>query len=204
MNEKIDKQSMWENLVERIRSWTNSASEKAGEITRTATTKAEEWSKVGRLKVDIYQLQREQARLYTDLGQIAFNIMDGKEKDSLEAHAGAADLQKRITAIKAEISRKEKEIEEAAQEEEMATKKEDSPASTTTTEAKPKATPRKKPAAQKPAEKQETGKASTAASKKTPAAGTKKTTGGAKKKSSTTTRKAPPKKKSGSSSTKTT
>jgi hypothetical protein len=203
MNEKMDKQSMWENLLERIRSWTNSASEKAGEITRTATTKAEEWSKVGRLKVDIFQLQREQARLYTDLGQIAFNILNGKEKDSLEAHAGVADLQKRITAIKAEISRKEKEIEEAAQEEEMAATKEDSPKPKATAETKPKATPKKKPAARKPTEKQEAEKVSTAASKKTAAAGTKKATGSAKKKGSTTTGKAASKKKAGTQSSKT-
>jgi hypothetical protein len=203
MNEKMDKQSMWENLVERIRSWTNSASEKAGEITRTATTKAEEWSKVGRLKVDIFQLQREQSRLFTDLGQIAYDILEGKEKSVLGAHEGAADLHKRVTAIKAEISRKEQEIEEAAQEEEAAAKKEDSPKPKTTAEAKPKATTKKTPAAQKPARKQEPEKVSTAASKKTSAAGAKKTTGGAKKKSTTTTRKAPPKKKPGSSGAKT-
>lgn len=204
MNEKMDKKSIWENLRELIRGWTSTASEKAGEITRTAATKAEEWSKVGRLKVDIYQLQREQARLFTDLGQIAFDILDGKEKGSLEAHSGAADLRKRVTAIQAEISRKEKEIEEAAEAEEMAAQKQTSPEPTPTAEAPAKTAPKKKPVAKKPVDKKETEKTSTASAKKTPAAKAKTATGTPKKKSSTATGKAPPKKKSSSTSSKTT
>ena len=48
--------SMLDNLRQSIKSWTDEAAEKAAEIAQTAATKAEELSRVGRLKMDIYQL----------------------------------------------------------------------------------------------------------------------------------------------------
>lgn len=207
MNEKKNKQRIWDDLLDFIRSWTNTASEKAGEFTRTAATKAEEWSKVGRLKVDIYQLQREQSRMLTDLGRIAFDILEGKDKTVLGAHEGALDLQKRITAIKGEIRRKEQEIEEAAQAEDTAAKEQASPKAkpaegtqTKTASEKKQAAP--KPAASKPAQKKSLGKASKAAPKKAPSTSTKKSTTGAKKKAPATTSKSTPKKTTGGGASK--
>lgn len=207
MNDKKNKQSIWDNLLDYIRSWTNTASEKAGEFTRTAATKAEEWSKVGRLKVDIYQLQREQSRMHTDLGRIAFDILEGKDKTVLGANEGALDLQKRINAIKAEIKRKEQEIEEAAQAEDTAAKEQASPkpkpaagAQTKTGSEKKQASP--KPAASKPAQKKSPGTTSKTAPKKASSTSAKKTTAGAKKKASTSTSKPTPRKTTGTGASK--
>jgi hypothetical protein len=109
--------TIWENLGEQIKTWTNTAAEKAGAITKTAATKAEELSKVGRLKMDIYQLQRERGRLHTHLGRIAYQLLDGK-KGALADQPGVKDLHDRIADLSSRITEKEREIDQASQMEE--------------------------------------------------------------------------------------
>jgi len=188
--------NIWENLGEQIKTWSDSAAEKAVVITRAAATKAEELSKIGKLKMDIYQLRRERGRLYADLGQIAYQTLEGISKGALESQSGVDDLRRRIKFQAEEIKEKEAELERASHLEEpvhdVAPPKEKAAPDKETPSAtsnKEKAAPKKETPATKP------GKAKVAPKKGTTAAKPgriKKSSG--RKKATTTAKKAGPKK----------
>jgi len=176
--------SIWENLGEQIKTWTDTAAEKAGVITRAAAAKAEELSKVGKLKMDIYQLRRERGRLYADLGQITYRTLEGRNKGTIESQPGVEDLRHRIGDITGKIKEKESELEQASRQEEpvhdaapleeKAVPEKEAPAARP---EKEKVAPKKKAPAAKPttAKKGSSGKKTTTATKKT---GPRKTTKG--------------------------
>ena len=107
-----------DNIVDRIRDWTDTAAEKAGTITRAAAAKAEELSKVGKLKMDIYQLRRELARLHADLGRITYQTLKGQAQGSIADQPGVEDLLGRISGLLDDISAKESDLEKVSQMEE--------------------------------------------------------------------------------------
>ena len=126
MKAKID------DIVDRIRNWTDTATEKAGVISRAAAAKAEELSKVGKLKMDIYQLRRELARLYADLGRIAYQSLEGQSGGAMVDQPGVDTLLSRISSLLNDISVKESDLEKASRVDESvdempAAKKEDIP-----------------------------------------------------------------------------
>ena len=110
--------TIWENLGEQIKTWTGTAAEKAGMITRAAASKAEELSKIGKLKMDIYQLRRERGRIFAGLGQIAYNTLEGKSEGTLESQPRVEDLRRRIADLSGKIKEKEGELERASRLEE--------------------------------------------------------------------------------------
>lgn len=103
-----------DDLVDRIRNWTDTATEKAGVISRAAAAKAEELSRVGKLKMDIYQLRRELARLYADLGRIAYQSLKGQSGGAMADQPGVDDLLSRISGLLSDISVKESDLEKAS------------------------------------------------------------------------------------------
>ena len=192
--------TIWENLGEQIKTWTGTAAEKAGVITRAAASKAEELSKIGKLKMDIYQLRRERGRIYACLGQIAYHTLEGKSEGTLESQPRVEDLRRRIADLSGKIKEKEGELErasrleepvhDAAPRKEKAVPKKEAPAAKpgkekavpekeapATKPDKEKAVPKKETPTAKPstAEKGSGGKKTTTAPKKT---GPRKTTRG--------------------------
>ncbi len=105
---------MIDQFLENFRKWTNTAAERAGEISKAAATKAEELSKVGKLKLDVYQLEREQNRLLADLGRIAHDALQRAEAEPLQELTGVEDLRHRIAGIARDIDRKTGQIERAS------------------------------------------------------------------------------------------
>lgn len=172
--------NIWENLGEQIKTWSDTVAGKAVVITRAAATKAEELSKIGKLKMDIYQLRRERGHLYADLGRIAYQTLDGKSKGMLEGQSGVKDLRRRIAGLTVKIKENEAELERASRQEEPV--HEEVP-------SKEKAAPEKKTPVVQP------GKTKAVPKKVTTAAqpgGAKK--GSGRKKATTTTKKTAPKK----------
>ena len=62
-----------DTLAENLKAFTSSAVEKAGELTKAAAGRAEILSRIGRLKMDVFQLHRQQNRVFSDMGRIAFS-----------------------------------------------------------------------------------------------------------------------------------
>ncbi len=181
-----------DDWVDRIRNWTDTATEKAGVISRAAAAKAEELSKVGKLKMDIYQLRRELTRLYADLGRIAHQSLKGRSGGAIADQPGVDDLLSRISGLLNDISDKESDLEKASRTEEsvekmppvkkeepseqesIAGKKETSDAKSG---KKTTSTSKKKPTANSPAVKKGGNKKSTTTTKKTGSRKTTKTAG---------------------------
>ena len=171
--------SKLDELGEQIKAWTNTAAEKAGDFTRAAAAKAEELSRAGRLKVDIYQLQRERTRLFSDLGRIAYTALEKGNGQALADQPEMANLRQRLAGLNGEIEKKEQEAERASHMAEPPKAK--APAGAKKATGKKPATAQKTTAAKSAGQTKKptaAGKTSTAKSggqpKRTPAAGKKR------------------------------
>jgi len=103
---------MWgvlDNLAENFRDWTTIATEKAGELTRVAAEKAEELGRLGKLKMDIYQLQRERQKALSALELITFTALNRKKATGWEKSEDSSELIARVKALDNEIAAKEAE-----------------------------------------------------------------------------------------------
>lgn len=105
--------SVFDNLAENLRTWGNIAVERAGEFTKVAAVKADELSKAGRLKMDIFQMERERGRLFTGLGRAVY---EGKAAAglSLDKIEKAAAIEQKIVKISKDIATAEAKAEAAA------------------------------------------------------------------------------------------
>ncbi|MFC1481052.1 hypothetical protein ACFL6E_02255 [Candidatus Neomarinimicrobiota bacterium] len=99
--------SVLDNLADNFRDWTTTATEKAGEFTRVAAEKAEELGKLGKLKMDIYQLQRERQKALSALGLIAFTALKGKPAADWDKSEEISELIARVKTLDNEIAAKE-------------------------------------------------------------------------------------------------
>lgn len=103
-----------DTLAENLRAFTSSAVEKAGELTKAAAGKAEILSRIGRLKMDVFQLQRVQNRVFADLGRIAYNDLQGGKIEAFAGHEKVSALREKITQLDQAIAKKEEAIEQAS------------------------------------------------------------------------------------------
>lgn len=107
--------SFIDSLAENLRTFTNSAAEKAGELTKVAAAKAEILSRIGRLKMDVFQLHREQNRNLAALGRIAYDELRGGQIKALADRNEVSGLNKKIADLDSAIAEKEQAIEKASQ-----------------------------------------------------------------------------------------
>ncbi len=101
-----------DTLAENLRTFTSSAVVKAGELTKAAAGKAEILSRIGRLKMDVFQLQREQNRVFADLGRIAYGELQGGK--DFAGHEGVSALRERVAQLAQGIAEKERAIKQAS------------------------------------------------------------------------------------------
>ena len=104
-----------DNFTDNLKTWTNSAAVRAGELTKAAANKAEELGKLGRLKMEVFQLQRQRQRFLGDLGKVAYSLIkNNTAPDALAKSKGVEELMQRLTDLNAKIDIKEAEIEAAS------------------------------------------------------------------------------------------
>ena len=101
--------SVLDNLADNFRDWTTTATEKAGKLTRVAAEKAEELGKLGKLKLDIFQLQRERQKALSALGLKTFTALTGKTAADWEKRDAISGLIDRVHALDIDIAAKEAE-----------------------------------------------------------------------------------------------
>jgi len=104
-----------DTLAENLRAFTNSAAEKAGELTKAAAGKAEILSRIGRLKMDVFQLQREQNRYLAALGRIAFDELRGGKIKALTDRDEVSGLSEKIAELDMAIAENKQAVEKASQ-----------------------------------------------------------------------------------------
>ena len=61
--------------------WFSKAVNKAGEFTREAADRTEEVTKLGKIKLDIFQIKRDIDKVFTDLGRCVYNLLEEKTKN---------------------------------------------------------------------------------------------------------------------------
>lgn len=105
---------MLDNLTSNIKAWTSSAATKAGELTRAAANKAEELGKIGRLKMEVYQLERQEHRYLADLGRITHKLLqEDKAPRALAEEERVIKLIGKLDDVGSRIKAKQSDIEAA-------------------------------------------------------------------------------------------
>ena len=93
--------SLWEDLKKNV---------KAG--VSTAAEKTEEYTKIGKLKVEILNTNRNLEKGFADIGREVHNVLTaGKKLDPLKNET-FKELIEKVNALKADVQAKEKEIEQ--------------------------------------------------------------------------------------------
>ena len=103
-----------DTLAESLKAFTSSAVEKAGELTKAAAGRAEILSRIGRLKMDVFQLQRQQNRVFADLGRIAYNELQAGKIEELSGRENVPSLREKLTELDQAIADKERAIGQAS------------------------------------------------------------------------------------------
>ncbi|MBN1465863.1 hypothetical protein JXA02_08890 [candidate division KSB1 bacterium] len=77
--------------------------------------KTEEYSKIGKLKVDIISIKRKIEKQFTELGGRTFDLLTGDDAKSLQKDDKVATLIRDIQAFEQELKEKEADIERVKQ-----------------------------------------------------------------------------------------
>jgi len=92
--------SLWEDIKKTVK-----------EGFSTAAEKTEEYTKIGKLKVDILNIKRNIDKTYTDLGRDVYSLIKGAQKNDLAKNEKVAKHIKQIDELKAKLKAKEAEID---------------------------------------------------------------------------------------------
>ena len=103
-----------DTLAENLKAFTSAAVEKAGELTKAAAGRAEILSRIGRLKMDVFQLQRRQNRVFADLGRIAYNELRAGKIEEFSGRENVPSLREKLTDLDQAIADKERAIGQAS------------------------------------------------------------------------------------------
>ncbi|MFA4838209.1 MAG: hypothetical protein WC703_01865 [Candidatus Neomarinimicrobiota bacterium] len=126
--------SLWNDIKKNLGDWATKAADKATEFSREAADKAEELTKLGKVKLDIFQINREIEKQFTKLGGIVYDMVSEKKKNIESGESVIASVE--------EIRNLEKRLREK---EDYYKKIKEGPKSEPQPAEKPKPEPPKKP-----------------------------------------------------------
>jgi hypothetical protein len=121
--------SLWEDIKQTVKQGVSVAAEKT-----------EEYTKIGKLKVEIMNAKRALDKTFAELGQEAYTALKGSKKADLNKNEKITELLSKIDGQKAALKEKEDEIEAVRQED--ASKSDEAPETKET--QKPKEADKKK------------------------------------------------------------
>ncbi len=107
----------WDNIKQKIEKFATSAADKASEFTKDAAEKAEKLTKQGKIKLDIYQLEKSKEQEYLKLGKILYENIDEEEFSSLKNNQEVSKILQKIIGINENIDEKEQKLETKKQNE---------------------------------------------------------------------------------------
>lgn len=97
-----------------------------------AAEKTEEYTKIGKIKVEILNINRNIDKAHTKLGQEVYTLMKSKSPGDISKNAKTLKLVSEIDKLKASLKAKEKEIKEVKKEAAAESKTKESPTPSTT------------------------------------------------------------------------
>ena len=102
--------TLWDDVKKSLGDWFSKAADRAGELTREAADKAEEVTKLGKVKLDIFQVKRELEKKFSDLGGIVYHLITQEDAKNIEKNA-------KITALLADVKELEQKLKKKENEE---------------------------------------------------------------------------------------
>ncbi len=99
-----------DNAKKSFGEWFSKAVGKAGEFTREAADRTEEVTKLGKVKLDIFQIKREIDKVFTDLGRCVYNLLEEKTKD-IEKNESVKSYIDKVKALEKNLKEMEDKCE---------------------------------------------------------------------------------------------
>lgn len=103
---------LWDNIKKSVGELATKAAEKGREITREAADKAEELTKLGKIKLDIFQIKRDIEKKLTDLGGVAYELLNAPESTDIPSNAKVQSLVQEIKNLEQQLKVKEAQYEQ--------------------------------------------------------------------------------------------
>lgn len=106
----------WDDLKKNLRVWGNTAAEKAEEFGKVAASKTEEMTKIGRVKLQMHQLQRDLDDIFQAMGEFVFVATDDENISTFTGNEKYYSFIEKAKNLKLQIAEKQAEIERIKQE----------------------------------------------------------------------------------------
>lgn len=103
--------NLWDDLKKNMKEWGSVAVEKAEEVSKIAVAKTEELTKISKIKIEIHQLQRDQVKIYENLGRL---VAYHAKEENIVNFTGNKEfyiLLQKLDEIQVKIDEKQKAIE---------------------------------------------------------------------------------------------
>ncbi|HIM83576.1 MAG TPA: hypothetical protein EYM55_03010 [Candidatus Marinimicrobia bacterium] len=108
--------NIWDDLKKNLKVWGSAAAVKAEEFGKAAASKTEEITKIGRVKLQMHQLQRELDKTLQVLGEFVFGATDDENVSNFTGNEKYYSTIEKAKILKLKIAEKEGEIEKIRQE----------------------------------------------------------------------------------------
>jgi len=86
--------------------------DRAGEFTKDAAVKAEEVTKLGKVKLDLFQLKREKEKEFETLGEKVFDLIQDSKKKKIKEDKDVLNCVDKILELNTQFEEKEKKYNE--------------------------------------------------------------------------------------------
>ena len=108
--------NIWDDLKKNLKVWGSAAAVKAEEFGKAAASKTEEITKIGRVKLQMHQLQRELDKTLQALGEFVFGATVDENVSNFTGNEKYYSTIEKAKILKLKIADKEGEIEKIRQE----------------------------------------------------------------------------------------
>ena len=100
--------SLWNDIKKNLGGWAAKAADKATEFSRDAAEKAEELTRLGKVKLDIFQINREIEKQFVKLGGIVYDMVS-EQKKNIESSESIISLVEEIRNLEKKLRKKEED-----------------------------------------------------------------------------------------------
>lgn len=111
---------LWKEIKENVKEWSAAAIKKADEVSKLAVEKTGDFTKIGKIKLDIRQTQKDIDNNFEDLGRFVYTQVKDKNVSSFKTNIEFNDTIIKLDNFKAKIKNFEKEIDNIKKEVEKA------------------------------------------------------------------------------------
>ena len=101
----------WDDIKNKIEKFASTAVDKAGEFSRDAAEKAEQLTKHGKIKIDIFHLEKSKDKEYQKLGKIIFSQTNNGTIPDLNSDEDIKKTIKKIDNINTDIKIEQEKLD---------------------------------------------------------------------------------------------